>query len=82
MDGDVDNAITKAIMGNALSDEDVGAAVRLAFTFLTACVSGDVAEIKTNERITAANAILQYAIRRPDMLADVANTALEVMGDG
>jgi butyrate kinase len=77
MSEDLEQTITKAIMGNELSDEEVGRAVRNAFTFLASCVDGQVEDIRLNERIAAANALLQYVTRRPDFLADVLGLAGE-----
>jgi hypothetical protein len=90
MDEDLDSALTKAIMGNALTDDEVGLAVRQAFTFLASCVAGEIAEISVGERIAeisvgeriaAANALLQYATRRPDLLTDLMNT-VGLVGEG
>jgi hypothetical protein len=81
MDEELDQAITKAFTDNAPTDEEVGLAVRQAFTFLTSCVAGEIEEIKVGERIAAANALLQYATRRPDLLADLMN-AVGLVGEG
>jgi len=58
-----------------LTDKEVQLAVRSAFTFLTACVEGQIPEADVGDRITAARSVLEHAARRPDLMGELADIA-------
>ena len=62
-------------LANELTGDDARAAGRRAFTFLAACVDGEIAEATTSDRIMAARALLEHAARLPDLLGEVAALA-------
>jgi hypothetical protein len=67
--------------GNEPSDEEVQTAVNQAFRFLAACAAGQTADASTADRISAAQAVLQYAASRPDLVADLVQDASELSGE-
>ena len=60
-----------------ITGDDVRLAARRAFTFLAACVDGEVAEASVGDRITAARSLLEHAARLPDLLGELADLASE-----
>lgn len=66
---------TDQFIANEIGGEDVRLAARHAFTFLSACVEGQVAEATVGDRITAARSLLEHAARLPDLLGELASIA-------
>ena len=62
-------------IANEIAGEDVRLAARHAFTFLSACVEGQIAEATVGDRITAARSLLEHAARLPDLLGELATFA-------
>ncbi|MBA2595931.1 MAG: hypothetical protein H0V00_04815 [Chloroflexia bacterium] len=60
---------------NDITGDDVRLAARRAFTFLTACVDGEIPEAKVGDRIMAARGLLEHAAKRPDLLGELAGIA-------
>lgn len=50
-------------------------AARRAFTFLVACVDGEVADATVSDRIAATRSLLEHAARRPDLFGELAALA-------
>ncbi len=58
-----------------LSEAEVRMAARKAFTFLSACVDGEVAEAKVGDRIMAARTLLEHSAKIPGLMGDLADLA-------
>jgi hypothetical protein len=69
-----EQALDQFIAENITRD-DIHAAARRLFTFLTACVDGQIPEAKVSDQILAARSILEYAARMPDLLGEIAEVA-------
>jgi hypothetical protein len=78
MDVDAD---TDELAGNELSDEEVQTAVSQAFRFLATCAAGQHDGVSVADRINAAQAVLDYAASRPDLIADLVEGASELSGE-
>jgi hypothetical protein len=68
------SAIDQFVDQNITHDE-VFAAAHRAFLFLSACVDGQVPEAKVSDQVMAARAILEYAVRQPDLAGDLLGLA-------
>lgn len=58
---------------NQLTEEEVRLAARKAFTFLTACMDGEVAEAKVGDRIMAAKTLLEHSAKVPGLMGEIAD---------
>jgi hypothetical protein len=69
---------------NAISEEELLSAARRSFLFLTACVDGEIADAKVSDRIAAARALLEHAVKVPrlfdELLTGVAELSDEDVG--
>ncbi len=54
-----------------ITHEEVFAAAHRAFLFLSACIDGQVPEATVSDQVMAARAILEYAVRQPDLAGDL-----------
>lgn len=72
-----DPTLGQLIESELNAGEDVQAAARRALAFLLACVDGEITDATVGDRIAAARALLEYAARQPDPLADVAGLVSE-----
>lgn len=72
---DADERTLDQIIGNEISGDDVRAAAHRAFTFLSACVDGDIPDADVGDRIMAARSLLEHAARLPDLLGELASVA-------
>jgi hypothetical protein len=72
---DADERAFVQIIGNEISGDDVRAAAHRAFTFLSACVDGEISDADVGDRIMAARSLLEHAARLPDLLGELASVA-------
>ena len=47
---------------NSITEEELLAAARRSFLFLSACVDGEIADAKVADRIMAARGLLEHAV--------------------
>jgi hypothetical protein len=57
------------------SEDEVRLAARKAFTFLSACVDGQVEDAKVGDRIMAAKTLLEYSAKVPGLMGELADLA-------
>ena len=69
---------------NAITEEELVAAARRSFLFLSACVDGEIADAKVADRIMAARGLLEHAAKVPrlfdELLAGVVELSDEDVG--
>ncbi len=69
---------------NSITEEELLAAARRSFLFLSACVDGEIADAKVADRILAARGLLEYAVKVPrlfdELLAGVVDLSEEDVG--
>jgi hypothetical protein len=77
---------TKAdeLADNAITEEELVAAARRSFLFLSACVDGEIADAKVADRVMAARGLLEHASKVPrlfdELLAGVVELSDEDVG--
>ena len=69
---------------NSITEEELLAAARRSFLFLSACVDGEIADAKVADRIMAARGLLEHAAKVPrlfdELLAGVVELSDEDVG--
>jgi hypothetical protein len=69
---------------NSITEEELLAAARRSFLFLSACVDGEIADAKVADRIMAARGLLEHAAKMPrlfdELLAGVVDLSDEDVG--
>jgi hypothetical protein len=69
---------------NSITEEELLAAARRSFLFLSACVEGEIADAKVADRIMAARGLLEHAAKVPrlfdELLAGVVELSDEDVG--
>jgi hypothetical protein len=50
---------------NSITEEELVAAARRSFLFLSACVDGEIADAKVADRVMAARGLLEHASKVP-----------------
>jgi hypothetical protein len=69
---------------NSITEEELLAAARRSFLFLSACVDGEIADAKVADRIMAARWCLEHAAKVPrlfdELLAGVVDLSDEDVG--
>jgi hypothetical protein len=69
---------------NSITEEELLAAARRSFLFLSACVDGEIADAKVADRIMAARGLLEHAAKVPrlfdELLAGVVDLSEEDVG--
>jgi hypothetical protein len=50
---------------NSITEEELVAAARRSFLFLSACVDGEIADAKVADRVMAARGLLEHAAKVP-----------------
>jgi hypothetical protein len=69
---------------NSITEEELLAAARRSFLFLSACVDGEIADAKVADRILAARGLLEHAAKVPrlfdELLAGVVELSDEDVG--
>jgi hypothetical protein len=56
---------------NSITEEELLLAARRAFTFLSACVDGEVEDAKVADRIMAARGLLEHASKVPRLFDEL-----------
>ena len=56
---------------NSIGEEELLLAARRAFTFLSACVDGEIADAKVTDRIAAARGLLEHAAKVPRLFDEL-----------
>ena len=69
---------------NSISEEELLAAARRSFLFLSACVDGEIEDAKVPDRIMAARGLLEHAAKVPrlfdELLSGVGELSDEDLG--
>ena len=69
---------------NSITEEELLAAARRSFLFLSACVDGEIADAKVADRVLAARGLLEHAAKVPrlydELLAGVVELSDEDVG--
>ena len=63
---------------NSISEEELLAAARRSFLFLSACVDGEVADAKVADRILAARGLLEHATKVPRLFDELLTGVVEL----
>jgi hypothetical protein len=66
---------------NSISEEELLLAARRAFTFLSACVDGEIEDAKVADRIMAARGLLEHAAKVPRLFDELLSGVVELSGD-
>jgi hypothetical protein len=70
-------SIVDQLVEQNITHEEVYAAARRAFDYLTACIDGEIEDAKVVDKIWAARTLLEHSYRMPDLLGDIAGLASE-----
>jgi hypothetical protein len=63
---------------NSITEEELLAAARRSFLFLSACVDGEIAEAKVADRIMAARGLLEHATKVPRLFDELLTGVVEL----
>jgi hypothetical protein len=66
---------------NSITEEELVAAARRSFLFLSACVDGEIADAKVADRIMAARGLLEHTAKVPRLLDELLTGVVELSGD-
>ena len=66
---------------NSITEEELLAAARRSFLFLSACVDGEIADAKVADRILAARGLLEHASKVPRLFDELLAGAVELSDD-
>jgi hypothetical protein len=66
---------------NSISEEELLSAARRSFLFLSACVDGEIADAKASDRVAAARALLEHAVKVPRLFDELLTGVAELSGD-
>ena len=66
---------------DSISEEELLAAARRAFLFLSACVDGEIEDAKVTDRILAARGLLEHAAKVPRLFDELLSGVAELSGD-
>jgi hypothetical protein len=62
----------------SITEEELLAAARRSFLFLSACVDGEIADAKVSDRIMAARGLLEHAIKVPRLFDELLTGVVEL----
>ena len=63
---------------NSITEEELLAASRRSFLFLSACVDGEIADAKVADRIMAARGLLEHAAKVPRLFDELLTGVVEL----
>jgi hypothetical protein len=63
---------------NSISEEELLLAARRSFLFLFACVDGEIADAKVSDRVAAARALLEHAVKVPRLFDELLTGVVEL----
>ena len=63
---------------NSITEEELLAAARRSFLFLSACVDGEIADAKVGDRIMAAHGLLEHAAKVPRLFDELLSGVVEL----
>jgi hypothetical protein len=66
---------------NSITEEELLAAARRSFLFLSACVDGEIADAKVADRIMAARGLLEHAAKVPRLFDELLAGVVELSDD-
>ena len=66
------------LAGNSISEEELLAAARRSFLFLSACVDGEIEDAKVADRIMAARGLLEHAAKVPRLFDELLTGVVEL----
>src|SRR5829696_5580450 len=66
---------------NSITEEELLLAARRSFLFLSACVDGEIADAKVPDRIMAARALLEHAVKVPRLFDELLTGVAELSGE-
>ena len=66
---------------NSISEEELLAAARRSFLFLSACVDGEIEDAKVADRIMAARGLLEHAAKVPRLFDELLTGVAELSGE-
>jgi hypothetical protein len=69
---------TDELTDNSITEEELLLAARRAFTFLSACVDGEIEDAKVADRIMAARGLLEHAAKVPRLFDDLLTGVVEL----
>jgi hypothetical protein len=69
---------TDELTDNLITEEELLLAPRRAFTFLSACVDGEIEDAKVADRIMAARGLLEHAAKVPRLFNDLLTGVVEL----
>ena len=72
---DASEPTLEQLFESEVSQDHVHEAARRALAFLATVVDGEISEAKVSDQVQAAKAILDYAVKMPDLLGEVAELA-------
>ena len=71
---------TDELVDNSITEEELLAAARRSFLFLSACVDGEIADAKVADRILAARGLLEHAAKVPRLFDELLTGVVELSG--
>lgn len=66
---------------SSISEEELLAAARRSFLFLSACVDGEIEDAKVADRILAARGLLEHAAKAPRLFDELLTGVVELSGE-
>jgi len=63
---------------NSIREEELLAAARRSFLFLSACVDGEISDAKVADRIMAARGLLEHATKVPRLFDELLTGVVEL----
>jgi hypothetical protein len=63
---------------NSISEDELLSAARRSFLFLSACVDGEIADAKASDRVAAARALLEHAVKVPRLFDELLTGVVEL----
>jgi hypothetical protein len=66
---------------NSITEEELLAAARRSFLFLSACVDGEIADAKVADRIMAARGLLEHAAKMPRLFDELLAGVVDLSDD-
>jgi hypothetical protein len=66
---------------NSITEEELVAAARRSFLFLSACVDGEIPDAKVADRIAAARGLLEHAAKVPRLFDELLAGVVELSED-
>jgi len=77
----IEETETDELTDNSITEEELLSAARRSFLFLTACVDGEIEDAKVADRIMAARALLEHAVKVPRLFDELLMGATELSED-